>query len=70
MTEETMIVKVQQMFPNCGKYKKCCTELNTTPVKFGTPMPKIKFKKIKLKPTKPPEGFENIKEDVEVDGFI
>jgi len=45
------------MFPNCQKYTKCCTDNDTIQVKFGTPMPKIKQKKIELKITKAPEGF-------------
>ncbi len=55
--EETMVVKVQRMFPNCQKYKKCCTDDDVKQVKFGTPMPKIKFKKIKLKITGLPLDF-------------
>ena len=26
MTEEEITVKAQRMFPNCEKYKKCCTD--------------------------------------------
>ena len=29
MTEEEITVKVQRMFPNCQKYKKCCDESGT-----------------------------------------
>ena len=54
---EERIVKVQRMFPNCQKYTKCCTDDDVKQVKFGTPMPKIKMKKIELKITKPPEDF-------------
>jgi len=24
--KDEIVVKVQRMFPNCGKYKKCCDE--------------------------------------------
>jgi len=26
MSKKEIIVKVQRMFPNCEKYKKCCVE--------------------------------------------
>jgi len=26
MTEDEITVKVQRMFPNCDKYKKCCVD--------------------------------------------
>ena len=26
MTEDEITVKAQKMFPNCEKYKKCCTD--------------------------------------------
>ena len=26
MTEDEITVKVQRMFPNCDKYKKCCID--------------------------------------------
>ena len=29
MTEEEIIVPIQRMFPNCEKYKKCCTDSGT-----------------------------------------
>jgi len=28
-TEETIVVKVQRMFPNCQKYTKCCVDSGT-----------------------------------------
>jgi len=54
---EERIVRVQKMFPNCQKYKKCCTDDDVKQVKFGTPMPKIKQKKVELFYSIPPEDF-------------
>ena len=30
-----MIVRAQQMFPNCQKYKKCCSDDNNCKFNFG-----------------------------------
>jgi len=60
-----MRVRVQHMFPNCEKYKKCCTDDAEFWAKLEgrtitTPHKKTPFRieNIKLKFTKSPEGFE------------
>ena len=66
-TKDEITVKVQNMFPNCEKYDKCCkdnkkfwddlekgikvTEYKKTP---------FRIENVKLKTTKPPIDFENI----------
>jgi len=56
-----MIVKVQKMFPNCQKYKKCCIEDKEfwekldKKVKEQKPQPQP-FRRKKI--NHPPEGFE------------
>ena len=69
---EEMTVRVQQMFPNCQKYEKCCRidkpfwdeleaklkdiEYRQQPFRLQ-PLDKFEYKK-------PPEGFENYNEDI------
>ena len=66
-----IIVRVQRDFPNCQKYDKCCRmdrpfwdelEAKTKDVKY-VKQP-FRIKELKLKITKPPEGFENYNEDI------
>lgn len=47
-----MKVKVQRMFPNCEKYKKCCTDNNSEILK-NTDLGKKAVSNIKTKSIKP-----------------
>ena len=37
--EDEIIVKVQRMFPNCAKYKKCCKDVWTKKMEKVIHMP-------------------------------
>jgi len=54
--EDEIVVPVQNMFPNCLKYSKCCVDDG----KYWDQIQKQVFRKVKLelKHEKPPEGFE------------
>ncbi len=59
--KDEIVVKVQHMFPNCGKYKKCCDETWTKNMERTIKMPittdyTMLTEKDRIKP---PEGFEN-----------
>lgn len=60
-----MRVKVQQIFPNCQKYDKCCKDNKKFWENLGERTKIIKYreqpfrtKPVKLEFTKPPKGFE------------
>ena len=55
--DEEITVRVQQMFPNCGKYRKCCAD-------SGYEETMKKFKKMKDKP------IERIRKKAEKDHRI
>ena len=64
---DEITVKVQDMFPNCQKYAKCCKDNKKFWNNFGERTKVIKYKitpfrieNVKLNITKPPEDFENI----------
>jgi len=74
MTNEDLperIVPVQHMFPNCSKYKKCCTNDKEFWDKYEEQIKHLlhreqpfRIKDVKLDITKPPVGFENYNEDI------
>jgi len=63
--EDEIVVPVQNMFPNCLKYSKCCVDdgkyWDQIQKQVEATKPKNQpFRKVKLelKHEKPPEGFE------------
>ena len=64
--KDEITVKVQNMFPNCKKYTKCCSDDS----EFWDNVTKVtkrrgikthpRTKRIKLEPKNPPKDFENI----------
>lgn len=66
MTNEDLperIVPVQHMFPNCSKYKKCCTNDKEFWDKYEKQIKELFYVKQPIK-MPPPEGFENYNEDI------
>ena len=59
MTEDEITVKTQKMFPNCEKYKKCCTD-------SGMEETMEKIKKI----TNYKEMIKDILEKAKIDGVV
>jgi len=59
-----VLIPVQHMFPNCAvKYKTTCTSMKDCDIPVlpkTVDFPSVYMKKVKLKITKPPEGFENV----------
>ncbi len=63
--EDEIVVPVQHMFPNCRRYTKCCyddkefwNELDKKVKEWKPVKQQFRIRDLKLKPTKPPEGFE------------
>ena len=61
-----ILVKTQRMFPNCAKYKKCCTDDKPFWDKLESKLKEIehtkqpfRLKDIPLKKHEIPEGFKN-----------
>jgi hypothetical protein len=68
--KDGIVVKVQRMFPNCEKYKKCCTEDKEFWNKLDAKVKEWKPLKTTLRKTvinppfeKPPKDFENLPEE-------
>lgn len=64
MSEDEIILPVQHMFPNCEKYKKCCTKdeefwegLQKKVKKTNLKSVNIASKKITIKHSRAPKGF-------------
>ncbi len=61
MVEEEITVRVQKMFPNCEKYKKCCTDDKEFWDKMKEYKPYIPLSDLiaqQIKKQKSPEGFK------------
>jgi len=70
-----IIVRAERMFPNCEKYKKCCTKdekfwdnLQERVKEINPKKQPFRIKKVKLEFTKAPEGFAD-GENKFADGF-
>ena len=61
--EDEVVVKVQHMFPNCGKYKKCCSEAWNPILENINDVPKPEIIAVfgKENSLRKPDGFEDIK---------
>jgi hypothetical protein len=58
-SNDEITVKVQRMFPNCGKYTKCCSEVWTSKLEKVIHMPVPTDYTLETKKhIKAPEGFE------------
>ncbi len=68
LSMDEIIVPIQRQFPNCRKYRKCCYDDKefwdnlqnrvTEAEKHYRLKTHFRIKQIKIKPMKPPEGFE------------
>jgi len=70
---DEVVVKAQRMFPNCQKYKKCCSDDKEfwdkldKKVKEWKPLKhNFRIKNLKLEYKKPPKGFEDMKKDLKI----
>jgi len=63
-----VVLPTQEMFPNCRKYKKCCTDDSAWWARLQVKLSSIEYKEQEIKQLRPPKDFEeNIYIDKHVD---
>ena len=60
MNDDEIILPVQRMFPNCGKYKKCCTKDEDFWEKAGKEVPVVPSPEVPIEENEHEQILHNV----------